>query len=379
MRHFVLAALLAMGAGWAGGGGREALLITASIGADAVLARAASDPPAGVGTGVASSSIIDVTGEELGAAGARPVDGAAEHEREVRNVSGGPISIRVVTSTCPCLRLMFDKTVAPGGSTRVRLAAPVIGTPGEQAHWATFEASAAGPDGTVRTARFQVGVRYEADLTFFVVPEQLWIFAVRGVEVERRVYVRSLSLDGLNVRAVRVEPPILSAALGVRVKYESEVNPGEEALPIVLRGLPEKAGLFDATLVFETSEARFPVVRVPVQMRAREFWVAEPAGFALIIAPGEAAPIRRTVKVFSRDGAAAPAVRAEIRDDEGGALALPGARVSVTLAAAGRATEVVLDADPSALAECGVAQVVLLGSDGQVVRSLPLAWVKRKP
>lgn len=375
MRWIVLAALVALG----GGGGRGAAPPGPGYATDAMGVRPSSEPPAGGRAGAAAPTIIEVTGEELGAAGERPVDGTAEHEREVRNVSDVPISLRVVTSTCPCLKLVFDKTVAPGGSTRVRLIAPVIGTPGEQAHWATFEASAAEPDGTVRTARFKVGVRYEADLTFFVVPEQLWIIAVRGVEVERRVYVRSLSLDGLNVRAVRVEPPILSASLGQRVSYESEVNPEEEALPIVLRATPEAAGLFDAALVFETSEARFPVVRVPIQMRVREFWVAEPAGFAVIIAPGDAEPIRRTVRVFARDGTPAPAVRAELRDEQGRPLAVPSVRLKVRPGAGAQATTVEIEALSGALPDHGVARVALLGADGTELRTIPLAWVKRLP
>jgi hypothetical protein len=327
----------------------------------------------------ATPAIIKLDGAELGHAGKLPPDSTATHVRTVRNTASGPISLRVIKSTCACLKLDFDKSIPVGTHGSVRITAPVVGTPGEQAHWATFEASATATDGTITSAWFDIGVRYEADLTFVVEPSRLWVTAVRDVAIERRVYVRGLALDALNVRALRVEPPLFEASIGQRVDYHSEVNPGEAALPIVLRGTPAVSGLFDATLVFETSEPQFPIVRVPIQLRVREFWVAEPAGFAIIIAPGDATPIRRTLRVFARDGTPAPAARAELRDEQGRPLVIPILHLNLTPGTPEQPTTVEIEALPASLSDHGIAQVALLRADGTELRTIPLAWVKRLP
>ncbi len=323
--------------------------------------------------------IIELDGVEIGHAGKLPPDSTATHVRTVRNTSAGPISLRVIKSTCACLKLDFDKLIPAGDRGTVRVTAPVVGTPGEQGHWATFEASVTATDGTISSARFDIGVRYEADLTFVVEPSRLWITGIRGVAIERRVYVRGLALDALNVRDLRVEPALFSASLGPHIEYQSEVNPGEAALPIILRGTPAAAGLFDITLVFETSEPKFPIVRVPIQVRVREFWVAEPAGFAIIISPGDVSPIRRALRVFSRDGTPAPAARAELRDEKGNPLALPSVHLKVIPGTTDRATTVEIEALPVALPDNGIAKVALLRADGTELRTVPLAWVKRLP
>jgi len=340
-----------------------------------------------VGAGIAGEDPprLEVEGDEVGRVGTLQVGDWAVHSRSVCNTSELPAVLSVVQTSCPCVEVTVEpRDLRPGMVATLRLRAPVVAVSNVQEHWATVEAAFADSTGTVvGTESVDLSVAYQADLAFVVHPNQLWASVVRGRDTDRRVYVRSRSLDALNIRNIRVDGGggwRVQAANRFRVP--SQLRPGEECLEIVLACRADEAGIFKSQLRFDTDDSRFSEVSIPIESRVCEYWLAEPAGFPLFLnEEGNAqTSIEQSVRIHARDRAIVPVVGARLEDENGMPAPVDGISLRILHAADRRDCTLTLRADGTKImAPEGIRRVVLLDSEGRPMRAIPLAWIKRKP
>lgn len=305
----------------------------------------------------------------------------ATHLREIQNYSNGSITLHVIRSSCPCVEVQLEPTIVPPGETGVvRIRAPVTAVAGRQTHYATIEANAVDDHGGLfQSARFDVAVSYQADLAFVIKPDKLWISTVNGAITERVVIVRSDVLDALNVRRFTINDEDLKVARVRRLPVPAPDRPGEEALVITLSGVFHTAGVRDRVLTFQTDDPDFASATIPIQIAVREFWLAVPAGFPIIIQEN-AAPIVQEVALWGRDGSACPVARVELREENGEPALRQGFSFSVIPGERNQVTRVRLVCDPSKIDPAeGILQLALFDRSGSLLRMLPVAWVRVQP
>lgn len=324
--------------------------------------------------------IVQVSGKEQVGLGKLAIGAVATNSWNVKNKTDLDVELRVISSSCPCLKVGIEpRKVGPGGETVVDLATAVAPASGPQAHWALIEASSTDSHGgRVGTHRFKLGIEYEADLAFVVEPPRLWMVPVEGEEATRTIYVRSVALDALNIRDIRTEGEGLSVKDVRRFVVPGDVRPGEEALAITVAVKLRRPGLFEGKVLFRTDDHVFGDAWLPVQIRVRDAWVAEPAGFPIIFG-AEPAPIHQTLRVFSRDGRVCPKLRAEVRDDPGSPAVGGAFQTELRPEQDAKGISVSVTADPSKLRGSeGLGSIDLIDDGGTVLKSIPFAWIKRK-
>lgn len=318
-----------------------------------------------------------VDGEVRNELGLLKVGLQAEHRRRVVNLAVGTLALRVVEVSCPCVTTKLEPAeIPPSGESVVRILTPVAPASGRQVHWAIIEATARDAAGqALARERFRLEVAYEADLEFVVEPTELWIVVAEGEEANRVVYVRSTMMESLRPRDFRAEGE------GVRIRgtqlfpVPTDLRPGEEAIAISVGIAGRQKGLYEGKIAFRTNSRDFPEASVPCHIRVVPRFIAEPAGFPIIVGRAEA-PIHQLVRVFSRDGTPCPAIRAEVRDEHGREPGPPGLSVRLARDPQGGGVRVSLTANPGALSAEGIASIILLNDRGETIRQLPVAWVK---
>lgn len=332
-------------------------------------------------TGISDTFPIKVGGQEHIDAGALKVGEWATHTREIANHCDWPVSLRVMRSSCPSIEVHFEPdTVYPDEVGIVRLRAPVIAVAGQQTHFATVEASATDDRGmTVQSKRFDLAVSYQADLALIVEPEKLWIAVVVGHEFERVVALRSNALDALNVRSFAVTADEVKISTARRFPVPAPERPGEEALVITLSGAFQKTGVKECALTFQTDDPTFASMTIPIQIAVRDFWLAVPAGFPIIIQDA-ANPVTQEVTLFGRDGSTCPVASVELREVDGSPAKQQGFSFSVVPGTRDQSARVRLVCDVSKIGDSeGTMQIALLDREGSLLRTLPVAWVRVQP
>lgn len=323
--------------------------------------------------------IVRVSGDESHPCGRMGLGGSAAHKRSVENATTQTVTLRVVATSCPCVSTKLEpEALPPGEKGQVSVSTPVMPVSGPQAHWAIVEASVKNADGSAgESQRFRLAFSYQADLAFVVEPRELWPVVIRGDAVERLVYVRSSAMDALGIRNVKAVGEGISVIKKRRISVPAPARTGEEALAITLRVEGTGSNLHDGQLVFETDDDRFPQMKVPIQVRVKERWVCQPAGFALIF-DRSGIPQSQSMAVSSREQTPCPAHTAELLDDSGKRYSEGG--LTITLNCDKSSTQLVLRADPARLADsCGLAKIVLRSADGAALHTVPVAWIKPLP
>lgn len=183
---------------------------------------------------------VEVVGDEALRVGAIEVGRRVSHSRVFRNTGTCPVSLRVVSSSCPCVSVEIDPAggaVEPGREARVAISTPVTAADAEQTHWALIEASSSDAVGRiVSTQRARIVVSFWPDLAFLVEPTSICIHAVRGESARRTVYIRSDTLDALNVRGIRTDVQGVRVLGQRRLKGYAENRPNEEAWAVDIGG-----------------------------------------------------------------------------------------------------------------------------------------------
>lgn len=322
-------------------------------------------------------SQITIKGDELRNAGELPIGGIASHSRVVSNGSKHPLQLRVVHSSCPCVTVhLGERPVSPGEEQKVALEAPVLAIALEQSHWVVIEAAQQNDDGTIAARQqFRLQVRYTADISLIVKPDTLWIAGASGSIAERTVYIRTDSLDALQVRNLFIDHPDFSVASTRTFAIVTDTR-NEQVLAVTIKAILGKPGVFSTALSFATDDPDFPEYSIPIHVRIRNKWTAAPAGFAFIF-PEESGSFARTIKIADKPDEKCPVARVELRDEQDKPITVNGLTLSVARNAANTGCTITATADTSKLlATEGVASVALFNEKDELVQHVPLAWVK---
>jgi hypothetical protein len=321
---------------------------------------------------VCSAQSLKVSGLEIGVVGALAPLHTASHFREVTNDFSGPLRLRVLSSSCPCVTVKLEPEVIPvGGTGLVTIYAPVVAVASEQFHWAKigYEVDSAGE---ASRGQFDVAVRYSAKLDVLVVPQQLWITAVAGLPTERSIFLRSIAIDALNPRNFRFSESGISNLRVVRTRrfmVPTEDRPGEECLQIYLEADHDEPGLFKTTLTFD-AEGTEAEHRVAIQIRVLPRIKISPAA-AVFLSSHES---EKSVFVERRDGGKLLASKARF-DSQMSDMNSNTNGVSAKISEENGALRVLISIDRSRLPSSGWGDLVLENEEAETVAKIPVVWV----
>lgn len=332
-------------------------------------------PPTGAST---KSEWLVVDGPEHKDVGRLQIDTVARHERGIRTSKAEHVTFRVVRSSCPCVRMTFDPPeIKKDQVGKIVLQAPVSELADPQWHWAVVECKLMDAEGKVlRIEDVKISVTYQAELDLVVRPDKLWIDAVRGEETTRTIYLRSSTLDALRIRNLRMEGEGFKVQSTRRFPVRSDARPGEEALAVAVAYESDAPGLHDGSLVFDSENKGEAGTSIPIHVRVREYWLAEPAGYAFLFLNSDR-PQAIRVRVRNRRGEPCPVMRVAIRSEKSPEIELPGATATLERNSSPDEVYVVVHATPDRLPGVdGIGSVILYDEHGKVLRDLPLAWIK---
>lgn len=327
------------------------------------------------------SEAILVDGPETADMGRIPTSGVASHSRTVTNGTKVPLKLKVARVSCPWVEVKIDhELLEPGESTSITLKAPVLATGLPQSHDVDVEVRPAREDDSRPPSVVHVAVQYSADIDFVVKPEAMWIIVVEGAPVERSLFVRSPSIEAIDIKNIRCSLPQFTVIKQRTFPVPTEHQPPtEEAMSIRFRATFDSPGFYEGRIKFDTSHPDFKPAWIPVQVRVLPRWTSDPDGFAIILAKDDNAPLDRSVRVATRDGSPLPKLSAMIEnvDGEPGALAAFSAVAEPDATVDGAIVRLHTDV-PKLVGTEGLARVVLSSEDGKFTRNISIAWIRRR-
>jgi len=321
-----------------------------------------------------ANAIIAATAASDENLGRLPVADIAQREVLVVNTSQYPIRLRQVGGSCSCIVAEFPRSLDPGEEGDIRIRMPVGAAAGPQRHWMTIEAEERIPDGSIgKTARFTIRLTFEADLSFTIKPETVWMHGVAGRPLRQTVYLRSDQMAALHPTGFRVDIPGMSVQRVRRFRTAAEERPDEETLAMEIGGTPDEPGLYRGFLRFDTDDPAYQTSGVPVFVRVQPAWIASPAGFAMITEPG----IRTTrrVRLQMRDGSGLPPLRTDlVMEPADLAERCLDVRLHPSPDGSFMDIDLTLDASQTKASEA-VGRLRLLTENGAAFAELPVAWI----
>lgn len=280
------------------------------------------------------------------------------------NTLDTPVQVCVVSKTCGCLDATLDETgpLAPGRMVNLTLAATVAPVAGPQVQAARLRVR--WREGDQEREQFgQCLIRYEADITFEVLPEFYRITAFQGEPVEVRLWIRWQ--DESVAESSRLEAECTGIGM-LTVAGPMEPEGSHAVRAFVLSGVAPEPGYYRGEVVLHTDDPGRPEVRVPMYLRIEPRWRAEPAG-AIFDSPTTEAELRLVPEVALAEhdvltrvrvsGAGSP-VAAEFLPADG--TSPPRLRVRLDRSR-----------DPQAV---GGTHVEVLDQAGQCLLRVPVAW-----
>lgn len=243
--------------------------------------------PVGAGAG-ASQPAPPIIRVEAGAGeyrGRVTIGQTVTREAVVTNVSGVPIRLHVVKTTCSCVTAEIDEAVIPAGrQAKARISVAVSGGVGLQRHGAEIEARTDAPNGPRQ--HLALMVEYEPDRAFEVRPGALRVTAVADEPFDIEVFLTRRTPGSLDVTNAFLE------IAGTREPLDVTGDATTLTRRLRWHGTrPE--GTSSGFITFETSSARTPSLAVPVYVRVLPAWEPTPAG--VVLRATEAATISFTL------------------------------------------------------------------------------------
>jgi hypothetical protein len=208
-----------------------------------------------------------------------------------KNTRGTPVRLKVISSTCGCMKAAFSADeVKPGEEVTLSLSATPAPSAAPQAQACVFQADWV-EDGQPRKERGSIALRYRTNVSFVARPEKLRIDVFEGQPIAADFFVHALDADS----ALTAPGPQISCdlpesrATAIRTP---EGHPGVLVLGITAPALP--IGDHRATVTISDRLPDASPVPIPVFIRVHPVWRPRPAGVVMMPGPTEPAIVRLT-------------------------------------------------------------------------------------
>lgn len=283
-------------------------------------------------------------------------------KRRMTFVNDSPEEARVsiLSRTCGCLNANFSsEVVAPGGQTELALSVHVAPAAGEQVQVVRFEVLC-GEGEAKRRSVANARMRYQPTVAVETFPSEFDVRRIVGQSVTLDVYMRAISAQDqseLRIDGGQCESPDIRFVGSYDVVGTSDVRVAK----FICDSVP-MAGI-DSTLVVLSSASPSGEIRIPVRIHPLSKMRCSPGGLMLARA-SSIGTLTLTPRLQADTSPWPTAFRVE---------GSPGVRVTFG-APLNAALPVSIELLPDAPA-CGQATVHLLGADGSVCASVPIAWL----
>lgn len=221
-----------------------------------------------------TGKLVEVAGGDPEDLGFVQIGTPIERRVTLANASSGPVTLRVVGTSCPCTIAQLDRTTLESGqSATLKLMTRVSEVGERQFFTGTIEAVAFSPDGTASPSQqLTVGIAYTPDVELVLLPRILTFFVVARAESTFDAVARRLDHDRLAIR--RVGTP--EGWLAVKRVSSSDRAPGVAV--ITLEPATLRAGTYEGPLEVELDGQRGAATRSLACMRVESPMAADPGG-----------------------------------------------------------------------------------------------------